>query len=205
MVKHPRQPSSLMIFLGVVIALLFFGYFIYTKFFVCHRLSCLAIDELNEWKLQDVYEERPREVFRGLYVSEGREFMRVDVRDNIDPEAATDYIRGRIAGMKALYENIRSPYPGLLSNEIDCDDEFKPTYKTVKGVGGIEIAHITGYLNERLTFGACSKDQIAYKGIKLLFTCVNHKQLYDMEFIASVSSFSQEKFESIVKSLQCRS
>ena len=160
---------------------------------------------LTGWKVQEVYEERLGEVFRGLYAKgEDQLLLRVDVRDSIVSDTAVVYIRGKIAGMKARYDNNRSPYPGLLSDEIHCDEGLKPTYSTFLTQSGKEIQMIEGYLNDRLTFGSCTKDQIVYKGIKVLFSCQQHKQLYDMEFIALVSSFTQEKIESLVKSLQCR-
>jgi hypothetical protein len=205
MFKRLRFSQTQIVFFFVAGIIVWGGYLLYATFFICHRLSCLRMREVNEWKLKEVYEEKPGEVFRGLYVAgDGNERLRVDVRDQIDAETADDYIRGKIAGMKALYENIRSPYPGLLSDEIVCDEGLKPIYSTITTYSGMEIEVIEGYLNDRLTFGSCTKDQIVYKGIKVLFSCAKQKQLYDMEFIAPIDSFPQEKVAAMVESIECR-
>jgi hypothetical protein len=155
--------------------------------------------------LKDVYEEKRGSVFRGLYtIGQGPELLRVDVRSGIDEIIAVDYIQERIAGMKAMYDNIRSPYPGLLSNEITCDDAYKPTYVSYETSSGIEITQIDGFLTDRLVFGACTKEQIAYRGMTLLFTCPADKQLYNLEFIAPTSAYPERKFETIAHSLTCR-
>jgi hypothetical protein len=170
----------------------------------CSRLSCLAFDQKDTFILKDVYEERRNTVFRGLYTVQNSPLLfRVDVRSGIESGIAYDYIRGKIAGMKALYDNIQSPYPGLLSNEIVCDARFKPTYTTFVTPGGIEVYQISGFLNERYSFGSCVEDQIRYKDMRMLFSCKTKKQLYDLEFITPITSSAQDAFDSFVKSVRC--
>lgn len=174
----------------------------------CHRLSCVGFEGSGDWHVAQVYEESSQSVFRALYKGSSDMLLRVDVRDNINPSTAKDYIHGRIAGMKALYDNIRSPYPGLISNEITCEESLKPSYTSFTTSKGLLIYQIDGFLNNRLVFGACTKDQIAYQGITVLFNCPSRKQLYDMEFIAPIGSppagGSQEKFQTIAQSIECR-
>ena len=168
----------------------------------CQKLSCLQLHQTAVLKLTEVYEEVRGSVYRARYQT-GDTIVRVDVRSDVDPDASADYIKGRIAGMKALYDNIRSPYPGLLSNEIVCDDGFKPVYTTFKNAQGIEMQMITGYLNDRLAFGSCQQDQAIYRGVMVLFSCPQRKQLYQVEFIMRNESFDQSYMESMARSLGC--
>lgn len=170
----------------------------------CRRISCLSFDSLQSFYLKDIYEEKRPLVFRGIFARNiSSDLLRVDIRGDIEPGVASDYIHGKIAGMKALYDNIKSPYPGIVSNEIVCDDGYKPTYDSQVTRAGVEIYQIHGYLNERQVFGACQKEQIKYKVLRILFSCPKRKMLYDMEFIARLSDFSEQNTGKIVQSIQC--
>ncbi len=201
-----RYKKNTFFIVSILLILIICSLFIYRQNFLpCIRLGCLDISIDNKLYLKDIYEEKAGSVFRAMYqIGQGPGLLRVDVRGGIDPATAQDYIHGRIAGMKALYDNIRSPYPGLLSQEIICDDPYKPSYTYFKTSSDIEINEIDGFLTDRLVFGACTKEQIAYKGMTLLFNCPARKQLYDIEFIAPLASYPQEQFAAIAKSLQCR-
>ena len=193
----------------VFVAVLVRNGFMRELFGGCYRMSCIHIPQGTTRKLADVYEETKGSVYRALYTypletSEKSAFVRVDVRDHIDAETATDYIHGRIAGMKALYDNIRSPYPGLLSSEIVCDSEYKPTYSATETKQGIGIQVIVGYLNDRMTFGSCQKAEAKYKGMMILFACANKNQLYQIEFISSLEDFNLSALDAMVHGVECR-
>src|SRR5688572_15535308 len=119
-----RRHVKFFSFLFVGVLFLVVGFFWYATTH-CYRLNCVSFGEVT-YRISDVYEEKNGSVYRALYsmpnIKNGQ--MRVDVREAVDIQTAIDYIRGRVAGMKALYENIRSPYPGLLTNEIRCDQEY---------------------------------------------------------------------------------
>lgn len=170
----------------------------------CHRLSCLQLSKNAVLKLTEVYEDVHGATYRARYQMNDGGILRVDVRSGIEPDTATDYIRGRVAGMKALYDNVRSPYPGLLSNEIVCDSAFKPLFESVRTSSGVSIEKITGYLNDRLTFGSCLEDQATYKGAMLLFACPNHKQLYQLEIIFPRVKYTTARVTEVVTGLQCK-
>lgn len=191
-------------FLFIGITVVFFGIvvLVWNGITRCSRISCITLPKGAVWKLTEVYEEVQGSIYRARYQM-GDVIVRVDVRSNVDHDASVDYIHGRIAGMKALYDNIRSPYPGLLSNEIVCDEGFKPIYSSLKTPTGMEIQQIIGYLNERLTFGSCQKDQAKYRGMMVLFTCPKKLSLYQIEFITPSESFNQSSLESVVRSLKC--
>ena len=202
--KHKAMRIGTGAFL-VVGTILFAGFLVRTDlpFGQCHRLSCLQLSDNAVLKLTEVYEDIPGSVYRARYQM-GDFIVRVDVRSDVEPDAAIDYIHGRVAGMKALYDNLRSPYPGLLSNEIVCDEGFKPTYRSFTTAQTIQIQEIVGYLNDRLTFGSCQKDQAVYRGLMVLAACPKQKMLYQIEFITPIESFNQSYLDTLTHSLTCR-
>lgn len=202
MVKSHMLQKRLL-FIGALVVFFASVAFMWSVYAGCTRISCLTLPKGAVWKLTDVYEEVRGSVYRARYQM-GEIIVRVDVRFDVDPDASVDYIHGRIAGMKALYDNIRSPYPGLLSNEIVCDEGFKPTYKSYRTKQNVEVQEIIGYLNSRLTFGSCQIDQAVYKGMMVLFACPSKRQLYQIEFIQSRETFNAEKIEKLIVDLGCR-
>lgn len=165
---------------------LIFGLLVYTYLSKsqkeCKRLNCLQMKNLEKFKVKDVYQD-DRAVYRAL-LFEGNDFLRVEVRSNMQENEAGKYIDAEIVRMKALFQNTASPYPGEISDEIVCGEEFKPVFKTTQQ-NNIRIFYFTGFLNERLTFGACTKDQAVYKGVLARFYCSKQKQLFTLELITS--------------------
>ena len=205
--KHNRFfHVSNILFVVITVLSVGLGFFLLRSniiFGKCQRLSCLELPKTAVLTLTQVYEEVRGSVFRARYEM-GDVIVRVDVRSDVDPEASEDYIKGRIAGMKALYDNIRSPYPGLLSNEIECDAEYKPSYDDVKTASGLVVKRISGYLNDRMVFGSCQKDQAVYRGEMVLFACADRRQLYQLEFIAPLESYSVDETNLIIGSITCQ-
>lgn len=202
---HYRSLHHRWLLFGVCIAL-GVGLVVFAhQMYVCTRLSCLGQPVNNTWQIQEVYEQAPGNIYRALYTAGDTDtYVRVDVRSSIEPDIAVDYIRGRIGGMKALYDNIRSPYPGLLSNEIVCDEAYKPVYGELQLADGTDAQIIRGYFTDRMTFGACQKDQAVYQGVMALFWCDKAKQLFQIEFIVPIHTFHNNHVESYIQALSCR-
>lgn len=134
------------------------------------------------------------------------DLLRVDITSSVAKEQANRLIQTRIAKMKALFENATSPYPGEISDEIVCDKRFKPTF-TSEGINGIPVSYFTGYLNSRLTYGACTEDQAVNKGIMTLFYCPAQRKVYQLELISEKDRFikNEADYLRIIRSIQCTS
>jgi hypothetical protein len=146
------------------------------RFFSCSRLSCLTLNNLSQFKSKEIYQEN-KNIFSGL-LSYKKDLLRVEVRYRIKQIEAEQHINAQIINMKGLFAKATSPYPGEISDEIDCQEKFKPTFTKIKTASGVKIAYFTGYLNQRLVFGACTEDQMFYKGVLALFYCPKQKQLF---------------------------
>ena len=171
----------------------------------CMRIDCLEMNGLEEFKLAEIYQEED-DVFRGLYSKgdKNEEFIRVNTNLFESEEDAEKLINAQVIRMKDLFENSAAPYPGEISDEIACGDEFTPNF-VKKIINGIEVSYFSGFLNDRLVFGACTEDQVAYEGILTLFYCSNHKKAYQLEFITKMDSKSESKsFEDLIQTIQCK-
>ncbi len=171
------------------------------KFTSCKKLGCIFLTGLDSFQIKDVYQD-DKDIYRALY-DKNSNLIRVEIRSIRTEDEANKSIEAQTTRMRALFENAAAPYPGELSNEIVCDRKYKPVYGTDK-INGISITHFTGYLNARLTFGACTEDQAIYRGIEALFYCKDQKKLYQLEIISPNSLFTENelKYIDMLKSIQ---
>lgn len=158
--------------------------------------------DLDKFKVQEIYQD-DRDVYRAL-LSKDSDLLRVDVRSSIPESDAEKRIQARITMMKVLFENAASPYPGEISDEIECGERYKPVF-SVEEINGIQVSYFIGYLNKRLVFGVCTEDQIAYQGILSLFYCPSQSQLFQLEIITSKEKFSRspEASREMFSSITC--
>lgn len=159
--------------------------------------------DLPKYSLKETYQNTDN-VYRALYTND-KDILRVEIRAGINKNEAQKSIDAQTARMEALFADATSPYPGDITNEISCNSKFKPKM-AIENINGIRITHFTGYLNNRLTFGACTEDQAVYKGIEALFYCNNQSKLYQLEIIAPTDMFTakEDYFNKMLQSIECK-
>ncbi len=169
----------------------------------CLRLTCLSMNTLNQYRLKDLYEEG-RNSYRALYKN-GDDRLRVEVRSQTSLEEAQNYIQTQITRIKGVFEVAAAPYPGEVTNEIVCAEEFKPIYST-KTQSGIPISYFSGFLNQRMVMGSCTADQLTYHNVVAMFYCPNQKQFFQIELIVPKDIFEKqtEKYQKTVDSITCK-
>ncbi len=188
--------------------ILLFSVFLITLFVVyqsrkCVRLGCLSFNGLNNYKLKDSYADDSAS-YKALCSNEkSGDLLKVEVRYKQEESQAQQYISSEVQKMKSLFANAPSPYPGDVSNEIACGNEFIPKYFE-KDVGGVKLSYFFGNMNSRLTFGVCTQDQIAYRTYLVLFYCAKDKIIYNLEFVAPKASYDQAVYEKMLGSIKCQ-
>jgi hypothetical protein len=83
-----------------------------------------------------------------------------------NPENSSKFIDDKIYSLMALFDPSMSPYPGAITNTIDCSSEFKPVLVNSK-IG--KIYQLSA--GERFGYGVCAKDLIKYNSLYGLFDC----------------------------------
>ena len=92
-------------------------------------------------------------------VESGSTRIRLQVSEGLNTEAAiqlSDDIRLQIDN---LFEDRQAPYPGQLSNTLQCPPRFHPVEVLDKGAA---LFAVQLYANDRMGFGGCSEDLLHY-------------------------------------------
>lgn len=125
--------------------------------------------------------------------------LKVTAFNDIGEEQASNYISSKLFVINSLYREINSPYPGQLSNRIECAEEFKPAT-----VENSPFDYYLIYATGRFTYGACSWDLIAYRIILYFLHCEEENTLYQIELFVPVDDYAADH-ENSLKTLDCPS
>lgn len=177
-------------------------FFIWSQRNSCAKLSCLNID-LSAYQIDQTY-ENSQSAYRILFKGEQEDTIRI-VKKQVNKESQSSVISSEIQKINAYYENAISPYPGQISDEIECPKNFIPELKTRK-IGGQETNYFEAYLTERLGIGACSNEQAKNKEIIAWYYCEDQENLYQIEIISEKERFNQNTkyFYSLLDSISCK-
>lgn len=157
----------------------------------CDQLSCIGLPSSAHYTLQETYIRTPT-LYRALYKSDS-EYLRIETQ-RVAKKDANASLLAAVSQMKAMYEKAPAPYPGDISDSVVCDPEFIPSYKELERPSG-RLSVFTGFLNNRMTFGSCSKSQAVYKGFLVYMYCPQSEQFIRTELIYPVSEFTQKEAE----------
>ncbi len=187
-----------------LIVILFVGigiYFLSGKF-PCQRLTCLSLKDRDQYKIKNIYEEN-KYIFRALWEN-GDNLLKTEIRTDSTIEEANQAIQVQLARTKGIFEDAAAPYPGEISDIISCGQEYQPKY-SVKEQNGIRISYFTGFVNERLVFGACTADQAIYRDTLAMFYCDKQRKFYQIEIIIPNKDYPQhhEEYQQILDSIAC--
>ncbi len=158
---------------------------------LCPRLRCISIQNKHSFQQKEIYSD-DKEAYRALYQS-GDRFLRIEAK-SIPILSATGELEASVSQMKSMFEKAPAPYPGDISDAIVCDPAYIPVFRESATANG-KIMYFTGYLNNRMTFGSCSKDQAVYKGIMTLTYCAKQHLLLKTELIAATDDFETHEEE----------
>jgi len=103
------------------------------------------------------------------------------------------YIDDKKFLLESLFLPTTSPYPEVITNIIECPDEFKPKEKAVDN--GAVYALFAG---ERFNYGVCAHDLIKYNSVYGIFDCKD-KGIFEIR----VFSNDEQKIEKIMRSFKC--
>jgi len=149
---------------------------------------------IEKFKLKSISEAFDSTTLIGEY---GDLFIKVNIFKNIDKEKANIYISDKIVLINSLFKEIRSPYPGALSNRIGCPEEFKPLR-----ISNQPLDYYILYASSRFTYGVCSFDLIEYRSILYFQYCDKQKSLYQIKLFIPVDQ-DLSAYERLLKPIRC--
>lgn len=183
-----------------VLVLLLLGVFSYLYFdsIKCAKYSCISFSDKNDYSLEEEY-ENSSDAYRAM-LRNGTTRIRIEAYPHTSKEEAASHDKIKVMNIESLYETAKSPYPGALSNEIECGSEYRPNVKQII-VNTITMTHVQGYQNDRFQLGSCMKEEIQYKSDLVLFHCESQKIWYQFEVITPLNEAGKDK--QIISSLRC--
>jgi hypothetical protein len=113
-------------------------------------------------------------------------YIKIKQLNRISFEHANSYFSDEVFSITSLYRDAHSPYPGALSNRINCPDEFKP-----QEIKRASLNYYMLYANQRFNYGVCLWDLIEYKALLYPLYCPKNKQFIQIElFIPKLEDMS---------------
>lgn len=187
------------VILCIVAALVVFaGYRLFSST-QCLGYSCILFEDKDIYRVEEEYESTPK-VYRALLRHDELR-IRIEAYADISAENANSYDKIKMMNIQSLYETAKSPYPGALSNEIDCGKDYRPQMGKL-AVDGAPSTYIQGYLNDRFQYGTCLKEELEYESSLVLFHCPSQKKWYQFEIITPLGQQMDDK--RILDSLTCK-
>ena len=114
--------------------------------------------------------------------------------DKTEIEDHKKYIEDKKFLLESLFLPTTSPYPEVITNIIECPDEFKPKVRNVDN-GTV----YTLYGGERFNYGVCSRDLVKYDSAYGIFDCKD-KGIFEVRVF---SKDDKKRIKQIIESFKC--
>lgn len=132
----------------------------------------------------------------------GTSVSKIEVLEHIEPSDAGVLMKDGLMGIQALYANALSPYPGDISNKVESDPAYRPRLVQVTNAA-VSTAYFLLYANDRLGYGATTKDSVKFKSLVGWFHCAARKEFFKVKLFVPLTT-SDRDLEAILISLRCR-
>lgn len=173
------------------------GLLIISSFFVLSSLKTdKLVSQINSWginidlqgfSVKDVTKDSTKEVL------EGYKDTTIAIITKTKTDSQKKYIEDKKFLINSLFTPSTSPYPEVITNTVECANEFKPKIRNVEN-GTIYSL----FASERLTYGVCVKDLIAYESSYGIFDC-KKKGIFEVRIFSKTADVS----EKIINSFGC--
>ena len=123
---------------------------------------------------------------------DGDSVIKIELIQNIDPNAAQAFIAERKYAVLSLYQSIGSAYPGAITHTVSSPEAFAPEVVDVQ----IHHTKIPVYLlwsNIRFNYGVTTDDLAHYRGALLFFYHPQRRLLLRLDLFIPKADFRRQK------------
>ena len=113
--------------------------------------------------------------------------------DKTTIDSHAKYIKDKKFALESLFLPTTSPYPEVITNIIECPDEFKPKVEMVNN--GIVYSLLAG---ERFNYGICITDIVKFYSEYGIFDCKG-KGIFEIRVFSADGKITKE----IMKTFKC--
>ena len=157
--------------------------------------ACTTINKcgISNTYLEEFIYEKPIESYNSITLKGNLEdnHVRISIYEIEDPSFSEQRINEKVFIINSLYKTILSPYPGQISHQIQCTDEFKP----------VEVSKKTYllYAGSRFTYGVCSWDLIKYRALMHFIYCPKQNKLYQIELFIPLEEYYENYADKLIE------
>lgn len=166
----------------------------------CDRLSCVRVAGAAKWKEKEVYEHTATS-YRAL-LTDSSYMIRIEKRSKLSKSDAMLLTKVNVMKIMGLFDDARSPYPGIVSDRIHCEDSLKPTMEQLNN-DGLDVTYMRAGLNSRLQYGTCVESELPFISYGASFYCPDENALYQLEFIIERKHDSEETYKNVIRGIRC--
>ena len=120
--------------------------------------------------------------------------LRLSIMNNIDNDQFDETVAYEKTMMNSIYDRTRIGYPGIISKERICSEEFLPSFDREE-TGDIISENMLFYVNQREIMGGCSWDTISSREIKSYVYSKKNKIMFIIELFQNHDRTKQEPDE----------
>ncbi len=136
--------------------------------------------------------------FHSLVAKSGQTLIKMEIIEPLLEEKAIPYTETKYKIIKSLFESNTSPYPGAVTNVINCPEEKKPEEKDIE-VMGKPIKVLITNATERYVLGVWADDLIKNKAVYAVVYEPFHKVHYQIVIFQPIESFSWDEMLDILR------
>lgn len=141
---------------------------------------------------KDFVRQTPDGEVQILIAERSGQIVRFEITKNVNQEFAANYAEAKRFTITSQFKTLDSPYPGMITNKIDCPKEFHPEQLELTIAGQATYALIL-FSTARMTYGACTEDLTHYKGAFTVFYDAQAKNLYQYELFVPKAKFVKQE------------
>lgn len=168
---------------------------------VAEQLKAIGVSfqALDDFILKDIQTKEILDLkITNIEVQKDDTIVHLKLTQQMDKEFASLYLEDKKVGIESLFVEQPAHYPGIITREMNCPDEFQPI---LGKVGDIE--YYIMYANERFSNGVCSMDLVKYRSVVGLGYCEDKDVFVEIKLFYLPGIFTIEDSRKLLDSFSC--
>ncbi len=141
---------------------------------------------------KDISRQGKTGTFQTIKAVKGQEQLKIEIISPIELADVRKNIEERFNIINSLYTNLPSPYPGMVTKNIEFPQELRPEYQLVDTPSQTLPLYFLAS-NDRYIYGAMAEELIAFKGFLTFVYNPASKSLARLDFFTPKAQFSKER------------
>ncbi|THB77206.1 MAG: hypothetical protein D6B25_07565 [Desulfobulbaceae bacterium] len=165
------------------------------------KLTGLIIPDALDYQIEKNSSRKGKQrSFQTIRAVNNQGMLKCEIIKPVDPEEAARITAERLNIITSLYNNLPSPYPGMVTNAVEYPVELRPKYQTLN-FGNQQAPLFLIASSKRYTYGALPQDQIVHKGFVTFIYNPAEQSLVRLDYFLPAAEFVEETVLSLAQSI----